>query len=228
MLDESILIDVLTKKLIVIAKQPNLRNRYTVTYVNGDGFDTTLSFSKSRPPMSFIEQYYLARCYLNELDRLLSKHEYDAPAITQTFQKVTEYMQQPFSDECYRGLRIDLLHCCLKIANHYDNKQDITTYQNEYQELLRSNPKPFRAKKGSFDYWYSKAEKHDWYAMIIVSLCYRDGRLVIANDRLSNCWYKLAKSTYNYYNPNGKPFEEEYIEIESEITTDDSNGSSTN
>ena len=99
----------------------------------------------------------------------------------------------------------------------------------ELEKCKQFEQKPYRAKKYSFDYWYAEAEKHDWEAMIVVSIFYHyGGGFVRKNDRLSELWKQLARSTYNYYNPDGQPFDEVYAEIEGKMVKKNSNENSTN
>lgn len=55
-------------------------------------------------------------------------------------------------------------------------------------------PKQTRAKKGSFDYNYAKAEKGDKECIILISKAYRKGDGVCQNIRLADFWEGLANN----------------------------------
>lgn len=217
-MEESQLIAILTDKLVEVAQNPDMRKEFAVKYSVGyAGITHEIILNKNNPPMSDMEQFFLAYHYLMELDTLSETENPDDDAVDEITDKAAQWINQVQDRNSFRELSLMYHRCMYDICCKWNDEEGINFHGSEYNKNQESVPKRFRAKKDTFDYWYAEAEKRDWAAMIIVSLCYRDGRLVIANERLSELWKQLARSTYNYYNPNEKPFEEAYAEIEEDI-----------
>lgn len=229
MIEESQLIEILTNKLVEVAQHPDMRKEFSVSYMAGhDGLSHEIFLYKNIPPMSDMEQFFLAYHYLAELGNLMEAEYPDEKAVDEIGDKAEQWADQVQDDNSYRELSLMYHRCMYEIYSKWNDEEGMNLFRSEYQKCQESTPKKFRAQKDSFDYWYAEAEKHDWGAMIIVSLCYRYGSHVRKNVRLSELWKQLARSTYNYYNPNGQPFDEVFAEVEKEMVTDNSNESSTN
>ena len=217
-MEESQLIAILTDKLVEVAQNPDMRKEFAVKYSVGyAGITHEIILNKNNPPMSDMEQFFLAYHYLMELDTLSEAEDPDDEAVDEISDKAAHWANQVQDQNSFRELALMYHRCMYEICCKWNYTEGINFHGSEYNKRQESVSKRFHAKKDTFDYWYAEAEKRDWAAMIIVSLCYRDGRLVIANERLSELWKQLARSTYNYYNPNEKPFEEAYAEIEEDI-----------
>lgn len=229
MIEESQLIEILTNKLVEVAQHPDMRKEFSISYMAGhDGLSHEMVLHKNYPPMSDMEQFILAYHYLAELDTLTEAEAPDEEAVDEITDKAAQWANQVQDHNSYRELALLYHRCMYEIYCKWNDEEGMNLHRSEYQKCQKSTPKKFRAKKDSFDYWYAEAEKHNWEAMIIVSLCYHYGGHVRKNARLSELWKQLARSTYNYYNPNGKPFDEVYAEIEEEMTTNNPDESSTN
>lgn len=224
LIDESKLIDKLTDKLIQVAQKPNMRKEFGVTYDTGNGRFSTVVFHKNKPPMFAIEQFLLTAYYVEEFERMAKLENIPDITIPIIIDKTAPWIK-PVAD---KELRLRLHRSLMEIYSKIGSEKGVEHHRAEYEKWEQKESKPYRVKDGTFDYYYAEAEKHDWGAMIVLSVCYHYGITVRKNDRLSELWKKMARSTYNYYEPNGRPFEEEFAEIEAMVTEKESDESSTN
>ena len=224
LIDESKLIDKLTDKLIQVAQKPNMRKEFSVTYDTGNGRFSTVVFQKNKPPMFAIEQFFLTAYYVEEFERMAKLENIPDITIPIIIDKTAPWIK-PVAD---KELRLRLHRSLMEIYSKIGSEKGVEHHRAEYEKWKQKESKLYRVKDGTFDYYYAEAEKHDWGAMIVLSVCYHYGITVRKNDRLSELWKKMARSTYNYYEPNGRPFEEEFAEIEAMVTEKESSESSTN
>lgn len=224
LVDESQLIDKLTDKLIQVAQKPNMRKEFSVTYDTGNGRFFTVVFHKNKPPMFAIEQFFLTAYYVEEFERMAKLENIPDITIPIIIDKTAPWIK-PVAD---KELRLRLHRSLMEIYSKIGSEKGVEHHRAEYEKWEQKESKLYRVKDGTFDYYYAEAEKHDWGAMIVLSVCYHYGITVRKNDRLSELWKKMARSTYNYYEPNGRPFEEEFAEIEAMVTEKESDESSTN
>lgn len=224
MIEEHELKEILTEKLMQVAQHPDMRKKFTVSYMAGhDVLTHDIILNKNNPPMSDMEQFFLAYHYLMELDTLSEAEDPDEDAVDEITDKAAQWINQVQDSNSYKELVMMHHRCMYEICCKWNNDEGISYFGLEYQKCEKSTPKQFRAKKGSFDYWYAEAEKRDWEAMIVVSVCYFHGIVVRENTRLGELWKTMARSTYNYYNHDGQPFDEVYAEVEGNITNKSSN-----
>ena len=186
MIEESGLKEILTEKLVQVAQHPDMRKNFTVRYsVGHDGLSHNIILNKNNPPMSDMEQFFLAYHYLMELDTLSEADDPDEDAVYEITNKAAQWINLVQDGNSYKELAMMYHRCMYDIYCKWNNDEGINHHGLEYQKCEESTPKQFRAKKGSFDYWYAEAEKHNWEAMMVVSGCYSRGVTVRENTRLS-------------------------------------------
>lgn len=223
-IDESPLIDKLTDKLIEVAQKPSLRKEFSVTYDAGGGHLSTVVFHKNMPPMFAMEQFFMTAYYVEKFEWMASLEYIPDKTIPIIIDKTAPWIK-PVAD---KELRLRFHRSQMEIYSKIGSEKGVEHHRAEYEKWEQMEAKPYRVKNDTFEYWYAEAEKRDWEAMIIVSVCYYHGIVARENARLGELWKQLARSTRNYYEPNGRPFEEVYAKKETELTQDDSSESSTN
>ena len=224
LIDESHLIDILTDKLIEVAQKPSMRKVFSVTCDVGDGHTLTVVFHKNMPPMFAMEEFFMTAYYVDLFEWMAGLESIPEEILKIIFDRTAPWIQ-PVAD---KELRLRFHRSLMEIFSKLGNKECYEHERIQYEKWEQMESKPYRVEKGSFDYWYAKAEKRDWEAMIDLSVWYRRGIAVRKNERLAEFWKNAARSTYHYYEPQGRHFEEVYAEEESELTKDNSNESSTN
>ena len=227
LIDESQLIDKLTDKLIMVAQKPDMRKEFTVTYDAGGGRFPTQCFYKNDPPMSIIEQFFMAHYYVAEFETIAESEDLVCELLSIAMHRTAIWVNQLFG-QWQKELLMRYHRSLAEIFSKIGYEDLAEEERAGIEECKQFEQKPYRPKKYSFDYWYAEAEKHDWEAMIVVSIFYHYGGFVRKNDRLSELWKQQARSTYNYYNPDGQPFDEVYAEIEGKMVTRNTKDSSTN
>ena len=227
LIDESQLIDKLTDKLIMVAQKPDMRKEFTVTYDAGGGRFPTQCFYKNDPPMSIIEQFFMAQYYVAEFETVAESENLVYDLLSIAMDRTTTWVNQLFG-QWQKELLMRYHRSLAEIFSKIGYEDFAEEERAELEECKQFEQKPYRAKKFSFDYWYAEAEKHDWEAMVVVSVSYHYGGQVRENVRLAEQWKQMARSTYNYYEPNGRPFEEVFAEIEAAVMEEDTDESSTN
>ena len=214
LIDESLLLDRLTDKLIQVAQKPNMRKSFSVSYDAGGGRFTTLFFYKNKPPMSLAEQFFMAAYYIDQLEWVATLEDIPVELLTIAFDRTGKWLKQVEEENTEKELYLRCHQSMIEIYSKIGNEKGAEHHRAEYEKWTHCDPKPYSVKHNTFDDFYGRAEKQDWVAMSVLSVCYHSGILVRENIRLSELWKKMAKSTYHYFEPNGKPFEEEFAEIE--------------
>lgn len=228
LVDESKLIGILTDKLVQVAQKPNMRKEFSVTYDAGSGIYQTLFFYKNDPPMSQIEQVFMASYYVTELEKVADSEDTIGILFPLAIKKTVNWINKVGEGKWRKEILVRYYQSIEKIFSKLGDEESVDEYHAQCEECKQFDPKPYRTKKYSFDYWYAEAEKHDWEAMIVVSIYYHYGGFVGKNERLSELWKSMAKITYNYYEPNERPFDEVYAEIRGEMVHKETEESSTN
>ena len=178
--------------------------------------------------MSLAEQFFMAAYYIDQLEWVATLEDIPCGLLTIAFDRTAKWLTQIDEENTEKVLYLRCHQSMIGIYTKINNKAGAERHRAEFEKWKQKDLKPYRPKKWLFDYWYAEAEKQNWEAMIVVSIFYHYGGQVRENARLSELWKKLARSTYNYYEPNGQPFDEVYADIVKEMTTDNSDESSTN
>lgn len=214
LVDESQLIDKLTDKLIEVAQKPNMRKEFSVTFDAGGSHSFTVSLYKNDPPMYQMEQYFMAAYYVEVFEWVASSDYIPYGLFGMAIDRFLIWLNQVDQINMAKKLHLRYHQIMMEVYSKVGSDKGVETHRSRFETWKQQDPKPYHVTKGTFDYWYAKAEKRDWVAMIALSVWYRLGAGVRGNTRLSEFWKQMAQSNYHYYKPNGRPFEEEYAEIE--------------